>query len=263
MTEIRLIGINQVYPTVVAGKPSTNTVIEKVDLIIQGPSINVLMGPSGCGKSTLLRMMGGVRPQGVQTPTSGKVLIDSELIFDQIDDAVTVFQQYSNRPDLTVKENVMFPFTLKFWKSRISKEEANQRVEEMLKAVGLADKADLYPTQLSGGQNQRVALARALALRPKILLMDEPFGALDAVTRREMQELLINLFNMNPCVIVLITHDVREAIAIADRIIMMGAKPGRIVFDQGLAAQPNMVARTLHNEHNPVLEQQLISYLTA
>lgn len=263
MTEIKLIDINQVYPTAVAGKPAVNTVIEKVNLTIQGPSINVLMGPSGCGKSTLLRMMGGVRPQGVTTPSAGQVIIDGQEIHDQMDDAVTVFQQYSNRPDLTIRQNVMFPFTLKFWKSRITKEEANQRVDQMLTAVGLADKADLYPTQLSGGQNQRVALARALSLRPKILLMDEPFGALDAVTRREMQALLIDLFNMNPCVIILITHDVREAIAIGDRIIMMGAKPGRIVFDQGLAPAPNMVARALHDENNPALEQQLISYLTA
>lgn len=258
MSEIVLKSVKQEYPS----KNGVNVVFDDINLTIKGPSINVIMGPSGCGKSTLLRMMGGVRPQGVQTPTAGQIFVDNVEIHDQLDDAVTVFQQYSNRPDLTVYENVMFPFTLKFWKGCISKEEAKARVDQMIAAVGLADKVDLYPSQLSGGQNQRVALARALSLRPKILLMDEPFGALDAFTRKEMQELLIKLFNMNPCIVILITHDVREAIAISDRIIMMGAKPGRIAFDNGVNATPNMVARTLKTLDNHDLEQQLFSYLT-
>ena len=256
MTEIKLSEICQEYPS----KNGKNVILQNVNLTLQGPSINILMGQSGCGKSTLLRMMGGVRPQGEKTPTSGKVLIDGVECIDEIDEAVTVFQQYSNRPDLTILQNVLFPFTLSFWKKRVSKTDALVRAKEMLDAVGLADKANCYPHQLSGGQNQRVALARALSLRPKILLMDEPFGALDAHTRREMQELLISLFNNNPCVIVLITHDVNEAIVLGDRIIILGNRPANIVYDHG-STDINLTARQLRQNNDTMLESAILKHL--
>lgn len=235
--EIKLVDINQVYPVTKAGKKGFNTVIDNVNITFNGPSINVIMGPSGCGKSTLMRMMGGVRPQGVVTPTKGQVLVNGVAVYDQLDEAVTVFQQYSNRPDLTVRENVMFPFTLKFWKTRVPKEEAMARVEAMIKEVGLEGKEDHYPTQLSGGQNQRVALARAMVTQPKIMLMDEPFGALDPLTRDDMQKLLLQLQEAHAMFVVFITHDVQEALSVADRVVILSKQPATIADDIVLTAQ--------------------------
>lgn len=249
-TTIDLDNISQSY--------GTNQVIAPMTLSLKGPSINMLMGPSGCGKSTILRMMGGVRPPKVQTPTTGKVLIDNELCVDQHNDAVTVFQTYSNRPDMNVRENIEFPFTLRLWRNT-PKADVKVIVDRMIEAVGLADKQKLYPSELSGGQNQRVALARALALQPRILLMDEPFGALDAFTRRGMQELLVNLYNAFPCLIVMVTHDVGEAITLGDRILMMAAKPGRIQYDHRASAGWNG-PRSL-NQPDPVLEAKLTAML--
>ena len=191
----------------------------------------MLLGPSGCGKSTLLRMMGGVRPFGVPTPTSGAVRIDGVPCEGAHDDAVMVFQRYANRPDLSVRDNVAFPFRLALWKKKVPAAEAQARVTAMLEAVGLTDKAELRPSQLSGGQNQRVALARALVLRPRILLMDEPFGALDAQTREEMQKLLVSLFEQHACLIVFVTHDVTEALLLGDRVIVLTSQPARIADD--------------------------------
>lgn len=206
-------------------------VVDGVSLSFDKPAITMLLGPSGCGKSTLLHMMGGVRPFGVATPTSGTVTIDGQPCHEAHDDAVMVFQRYANRPDLTVWENVAFPFTLGLWKKKVPASEWKQRVSDMLQAVGLADKKDHYPSQLSGGQNQRVALARALVLRPRILLMDEPFGALDAQTREEMQGLLIRLHEAWPCLIVFVTHDVTEALVLGDRVIVLSTQPARVADD--------------------------------
>lgn len=220
--------IVQDYPTADGG---TNRIVDGVSLAFDRPGINMLLGPSGCGKSTLLKMCGGVRPFGVQSPTTGRVYIDGKDCYDQHDDAVMVFQSYNNRPDLTVYDNVMFPFTLSLWKQKIPKTEAKKRVEATLAAVGLADKADLLPAQLSGGQNQRVSLARALVVRPRILLMDEPFGALDAQTREEMQNLLVKLHQESPCLTLFVTHDVTEAITLGDRIVVFSTKPAKVVDD--------------------------------
>jgi ABC-type nitrate/sulfonate/bicarbonate transport system ATPase subunit len=206
-------------------------VVENVSLRFDGPGINMLLGPSGCGKSTILRMMGGVRPIGIVSPTAGRITIDGVPCEGAHDDAVMVFQHYVNRPDLTVFENVAFPFRLKLWRERLREAEVKERVEQMLAAVGLADKAQLRPAQLSGGQNQRVALARALVLRPRILLMDEPFGALDAQTREDMQQLLVKLWNEQPCLVVFVTHDVTEALLLGDRVIVLSTRPARIADD--------------------------------
>jgi ABC-type nitrate/sulfonate/bicarbonate transport system ATPase subunit len=206
-------------------------VVDGVSLDFAKPSINMLLGPSGCGKSTVLRMMGGVRPFGVKTPTKGRVLIDGEPCEGAHDDAVMVFQHYANRPDLSVRDNVAFPFRLGLWKKRISFSEQRERVDEILEAVGLGKHANLRPSQLSGGQNQRVALARALVLRPRILLMDEPFGALDVQTRDEMQRLLVDLWEQQQCLVVFVTHDVTEALVLADRVIVLSPMPAGIADD--------------------------------
>ena len=206
-------------------------VVDGISLELDKPGITMLLGPSGCGKSTLLRMMGGVRPLNVVTPTSGEVLIDDVRCDGPHDDAVMVFQRYANRPDLTVRENVAFPFRLGLWRKRGPGAEQAERIDRILEQVGLADKASLRPAQLSGGQNQRVALARALVLQPRILLMDEPFGALDAQTREEMQELLSELIEKNPCVVVFVTHDVTEALLLGDRVLVLSTQPATIADD--------------------------------
>ena len=206
-------------------------VLDNVSLTFDKPAVNMLLGPSGCGKSTLLRMLGGVRPWNVRTPTSGRVEIDGLPCDGPHPDAVMVFQQYANRPDMTVRQNVMYPFTFHEWRRRVSPKEAAERVDQMLKEVGLQDKSDQFPSQLSGGQNQRVALARALVLRPKVLLMDEPFGALDAQTRSNMQSLLNKLHDSYPCVVVFVTHDVTEALLLGDRVIVLSTQPATVIDD--------------------------------
>ena len=195
----------------------------------------MLMGPSGSGKSTLMRMLGGVRPVDVKTPTSGTILIDNVLCLDQSDEAITVFQQYTNRPDMTVRENIAFPFQFNVWKKRVSKEEQNKRVQNLLDEMGLSDKAKLYPSQLSGGQNQRVALARAMVTQPSILLMDEPFSALDPFIREDMQKLLLQLQEKHAMFVVFITHDVQEALTVGDRVVILSTQPATIVDDIILA----------------------------
>ena len=223
-----LSNIVQEYP---AADGKVTRVIDGIDLAFDKPTINILLGPSGCGKSTLLHMMGGVRPFAVQSPTSGAILIDGQDCHGAHDDAVMVFQRYANRPDLTVYDNIALPFQFALWKKRVPQAEWKKRMSAMLEAVGLADKKDFLPAQLSGGQNQRVALARALVLRPRILLMDEPFGALDAQTREEMQKLLIALHKSWPCLIVFVTHDVTEALMLGDRVIVLSTQPAKIADD--------------------------------
>jgi ABC-type nitrate/sulfonate/bicarbonate transport system ATPase subunit len=226
---VELREIVQEYPT--ADGLGTTRVVDGLSLRYDRPGINMLLGPSGCGKSTILRMMGGVRPIGVVTPTRGSVLVDGKECTGAHEDAVMVFQRYANRPDLTVWDNVAFPFRLSLWRGRVPQAEWRARVDDILKAVGLWEHRALRPAQLSGGQNQRVALARALVLEPRILLMDEPFAALDAQTRVEMQQLLNALYERRPCLIVFVTHDVTEALALGDRVTVLSTQPARIADD--------------------------------
>jgi|APTNR8051073442_1049403.scaffolds.fasta_scaffold15441_2 ABC-type nitrate/sulfonate/bicarbonate transport system ATPase subunit len=252
--------IVQEYP---AHSGAVTRVIDRVTLSFEQPGINMLLGPSGCGKSTLLHMLGGVRPMGVKTPTSGSVMIDGVECHGAHDDSVMVFQRYANRPDLSVFDNVAFPFRLKLWKSREPEAEWRQRVTDLLKAVGLADKAGLRPAQLSGGQNQRVALARALVLRPKILLMDEPFGALDAQTREEMQQLLIDLYQSWPCLVVFVTHDVTEALLLGDRVIVLSGQPARVADDFLIGEPRPRAAAWQRSAAAQGLEERILAQLHA
>ena len=253
---LTLEGVTQEYPSN-DGK-SVNRVLEPINLTFTGPSINMLMGRSGCGKSTLLRMLGGVRPQGVKTPSAGKIAIDGQEIDDCLDEAAMVFQRYANRPDLTVRQNIEFPFSLSVWRKQVGSAVIKQRVDELLKEIDLEDKQQLYPHQLSGGQNQRVALARALVLRPKILLLDEPFSALDHTLRTDMQQLLVNLWNAHPCIVFMVTHDPAEAVALGDRIIVLGGRPAKVVLDQQQVGQNTKMLYA----KNPALEQTIINHLS-
>jgi ABC-type nitrate/sulfonate/bicarbonate transport system ATPase subunit len=255
---ITLEHIVQEYPRPEGG---VNRVVDDLSLRFTGPSINMLLGPSGCGKSTLLYMMGGVRPQNTNMPTSGTITIDGEPCHDAHDDAVMVFQRYANRPDLNVYDNVAFPFRLALWRDRIPSAERHDKVMHMLEAVGLADKAKLLPSQLSGGQNQRIALARSLMLRPRILLMDEPFGALDAQTREEMQKLLVKLYGEYPCLIVFVTHDVTEALLLGDRVVVLSTQPARIADDFEIATPKPRDSGWLRMPEAAALEQRILSRL--
>ena len=178
-----------------------------------------VVGQSGCGKSTLIRILAGL-----ETITSGEVLLDGKKIDGPGPDRGMVFQGYTLFPWLTVKKNVMFGLEMSGRKGAQMESEAMQWID----LVGLSKFMNAYPHELSGGMKQRVGIARALANRPRILLMDEPFGALDAQTRSQMQEYLLEIWKNVDITILFITHDLEEAIYLADRVLVMGANPGHI-----------------------------------
>lgn len=179
----------------------------------------VLLGPSGCGKSTLLYMFAGL-----EQPTAGSVLAHGTRITGPSSDRVLIFQEASLFPWLTVVENVAFGLTLQ----RVPKAQRRAKAMTLLQQVGMSSSADKRPDQLSGGMRQRVALARALAMRPSILMMDEPFAALDVQTRSKMQDFLQDIWRDSGASVVLVTHSIDEAIALADRVIVFTARPGRV-----------------------------------
>jgi NitT/TauT family transport system ATP-binding protein len=178
-----------------------------------------VIGPSGCGKSTLIRILAGL-----EAPTRGRVLLDGASVHGPGAERGMVFQGYTLFPWLTVQDNVMFGPRLR----GLGKGAARAKAHEWLELVGLTKFAEHYPDQLSGGMKQRVAIARALANEPRILLMDEPFGALDAQTRAEMQAHLIRIWDSVDLTVLFITHDLDEAVYLADRIVVLAAHPGRV-----------------------------------
>jgi NitT/TauT family transport system ATP-binding protein len=178
-----------------------------------------VIGPSGCGKSTLIRTLAGLEKQ-----TQGEVLIDGQAVNGPGPDRGMVFQGYTLFPWLTVKKNVMFGLEM----TGRSKREADAEARQWIDLVGLSKFENSYPHQLSGGMKQRVAIARALATQPRILLMDEPFGALDAQTRAKMQNYLLDIWKNIDITILFITHDLDEAIYLADRILVLKAHPGEV-----------------------------------
>jgi NitT/TauT family transport system ATP-binding protein len=182
----------------------------------------VLLGPSGCGKSTLLRMIAGL-----DKPTSGQVLVNGEIVTHPGKDRGMVFQKYTSFPWLTVSDNIAYGMKI----NGVPEAQRKETVDRLLKSVGLTEFANVYPETLSGGMQQRVAIARTLALRPSVILMDEPFGALDAQTRSDMQQLLLQIWDETACTILFVTHDVEEAVYLADRIFIMSSHPGTIVED--------------------------------
>lgn len=196
--------------------------IESVDLSIGRGEFVTVLGPSGCGKTTLLHMLGGF-----EFPTEGTVSIDGQVIPGPGRDRGMVFQDATLFPWRTVSSNIAWPMEV----DGVSKREAHERASDLLKRVGLEKFGNAYPGELSGGMRQRAALARTLAMDPSVLLMDEPFGALDAQTREVMQEELMRLWQASGLTVIFITHDISEAIFLADRVIVMGASPGHIVED--------------------------------
>ena len=187
-----------------------------VDLDLGDGEFVAIIGPSGCGKSTLLRIAAGL-----EQPDEGTVLSAGKAVDGPVPECGMVFQQFALFPWLTVRRNVEFGITNQADRSAVA--------ERLLEAVGLADFANHFPAHLSGGMQQRAALARALAPEPLVLLLDEPFGALDQQTRGLMQENLETLWRSKQVSILLVTHDVDEALFLADRVLVMSARPGRIL----------------------------------
>ncbi|MEU9254652.1 ABC transporter ATP-binding protein [Streptomyces sp. NPDC048270] len=220
-------------------------VLERTDLELPAGSFTALLGPSGCGKSTVLNLVAGfVRP------TEGHVTAGSAPVRGPGPERGVVFQHYALFPWRTARGNV--EFALK--RLGLSRPERRRRALAALAEVGLADGADKYPAQLSGGMQQRVALARALAAEPEVLLMDEPFGALDALTRTRMQTLLRQLWQRRGTTVLFVTHDIDEALALAQRVVVLGGTPGRVLADHPVPAGPpdpdlrSLIARHLGSD---------------
>lgn len=196
------------------------TALNGVNLDIKENEFVCVVGPSGCGKSTLLNIIAGLLE-----PTSGRVLVDGEEVKGPGRERGVVFQQYALFPWLTVRKNVEFGLRLD---KSLSEEEIRETSTKYLEMVDLLQFENAYPKELSGGMKQRVAIARAYAVNPKVLLMDEPFGALDAQTRTQLQTELLETWEKERKTCFFITHDVEEAIVLSERVIIMSARPGRI-----------------------------------
>lgn len=197
------------------------TVLDQIELTIEEGEFVSLLGPSGCGKSTLLSLIAGL-----QQPTKGTIRLGDTKIKKPSPDKGVVFQEAALFPWLNVWENVAFPL-----RKKMNKQERKEQAKFFLQKVQLGKFPDHYPHELSGGMQQRVAIARVLAMNPKLLLMDEPFGALDEQTRNVLQQELENIWLGTNKTVVFVTHSIREALKLSDRIIVMGARPGRIISD--------------------------------
>ncbi|WP_347277659.1 nitrate ABC transporter ATP-binding protein [Oculatella sp. FACHB-28] len=215
---LEIANVSKVYPTPKGPYP----VLQDVNLSIKQGEFICLIGHSGCGKTTLLNMV-----SGFNQPSQGSVQLRGKSITKPGPDRMVVFQGYALLPWLTAFENVYLAVDSVHPK----KLEAEKRaiVREHLAMVGLADAADKKPPQLSGGMKQRVAIARALAIRPEVLILDEPFGALDAITKEELQEELLKIWNDHRCTVLMITHDIDEALFLADRLVMMTNGPAATI----------------------------------
>lgn len=205
--------------TYVSGKKTTKA-IENVSIDIQDNDFVCIVGPSGCGKSTLLRMLAGL-----DFPTAGDIIVNDKKIKGPGPDRGMVFQTYTLFPWMSVEENIRFGLKIK----KMPKDEQKEIVDRYLDIIGLTKFAKAYPKELSGGMKQRVAIARALANQPEVLLMDEPFGALDPHTKSMMQLLMREIWEKEHPTVVFITHDIDEAVFLANKIYVMSARPGKII----------------------------------
>jgi len=204
-----------------AGASGPIRVVDEVSYRIREGEFVSVIGPSGCGKTTMMNIVAGFLK-----PTSGSVLLDGKPIAGPGPDRGVIFQEYGVFPWLTVKENIAFGLNLRA--SQVPQGEREEVCQRYMQLMGLADFADAWPKMLSGGMRQRLAIARAYAVKPEFLLMDEPFGALDAQTRSAMQDLLLEVLQNEGKTVILITHSVEEAVYLSNRIIVMTARPTRI-----------------------------------
>ena len=214
--KVQIKAVEKIYE----GRNGKTVALNGVNLDIYDNEFICVVGPSGCGKSTLLNIIAGLHEA-----SSGEVLVDGVKVEGTGVDRGVVFQQYALFPWLTVKKNVMFGLKLK---KELTEEQREEIAMKYIKIVGLEKFVDAYPKELSGGMKQRVAIARAYAVNPSLLLMDEPFGALDAQTRTQLQPELLKTWEEEKKTCFFITHDVEEAILLATKVIVMSARPGRI-----------------------------------
>jgi bicarbonate transport system ATP-binding protein len=219
---LRFENVSKVYPTATG----PYTVLDGIDMAVNQGEFMCVIGHSGCGKSTLLNMV-----SGFATPTEGQVILHGNQITKPGPDRMVVFQGYALLPWFTAYENVYL--AVDSVKPDLPEREKKEITREHLAMVGLTEAAEKKILQLSGGMKQRVAIARALAIRPEVLILDEPFGALDAITKEELQEELLTIWNTQKCTVLMITHDIDEALFLADRLVMMtngpAAKIGEIM----------------------------------
>jgi ABC-type nitrate/sulfonate/bicarbonate transport system ATPase subunit len=230
MSKLVIDEVSRVFPGVRGG--AATVALQPASLTVEDNDFITILGPSGCGKSTLLRIVAGL-----DMPTSGRVLLDGVPVTAPGADRGMVFQSYTLFPWLTVRENVSFGLREKDMPAA----EQQHIVDRWLERVGLAGFEHHHPKMLSGGMQQRTAIARALANDPKIVLLDEPFGALDNQTRSLMQELLLSIWETDRKTVLFVTHDIEEAIFMANRVVVMSARPGRIKADV-----PVMLAHPRH-----------------
>ena len=242
-----VVDFQNVNKTFDAGTRREFTAIKDVTFKVEdlpkiGEFIGVL-GPSGCGKSTVLRLIAGLAPQF--PATSGNVLVFGEPVTEPGPDRGFVFQDYANYPHRTVLENVAFGLECR----QVPEKERRESAREWISKVGLDPNKDgnKFPHQLSGGMNQRVAIARTLIMRPRIILMDEPFGALDPATRQRMQDLLVSLWRELEATVFFVTHDIPEAVYLGDRVYIFSPSPGTIVH-QFAVAPPDRPAQEMQAE---------------
>jgi NitT/TauT family transport system ATP-binding protein len=241
--------------TIVFGRSAkAHKAIEETSIRVEPGEFVCILGPSGCGKSTLLNTVAGyVRPN------SGEVRVDGELVTRPGPDRGMVFQQYSLFPWKTVKDNVAFGPRIAGQTAVAAESVANT----FLGMVGLSRFANRYPAELSGGMQQRVGIARALANYPRVLLMDEPFGALDAQTRLMMQESLLSIWNEFGTTVLFITHDIDEAVFLADRVLIMSASPGRIIADLKVDLRRPRLPEVMAEPAFAELKRQCIAHIRA
>jgi NitT/TauT family transport system ATP-binding protein/sulfonate transport system ATP-binding protein len=217
MSKLVLEQVSRVFPGVSGGEPTR--ALEPTDLSVGDADFVTILGPSGCGKSTLLRIVAGL-----ETPTTGRVVLDGKPVDGPGPERGMVFQSYTLFPWLTVADNIAFGLREK----GVPANERRSVVDEWIGQVGLKGFENHYPKMLSGGMQQRTAIARALANEPKILLLDEPFGALDNQTRALMQELLLSVWETHKKTVLFVTHDIEESIFMGNRVAVMTARPGRV-----------------------------------
>ena len=218
MTSEPLISIDGVSKRFVDANGQAIDALQAITFSVRRGEFITIVGPSGCGKTTLLRLIAGL-----ETPTAGEILFEQQPVIAPSPERGMVFQAYTAFPWLTVRDNITFGLR------GTSDDSREARIVGWLDRTGLRDFADSYPKALSGGMRQRLALARTMIVEPKLLLMDEPLGALDQRTREKMQVFLLGVVADSRCTAMLVTHDIREAVLLGDRICVMSARPGRLV----------------------------------
>lgn len=245
---IKINNVSKIYKSNRDKKIKETLALKNINLTVGDNEFICLLGPSGCGKSTLLRIIAGL-----DLPTEGNVEMDDNVIYKPSKNSSVVFQDYALFPWKTVVENVEFGLRLR----KVSKGEAREKALKYLSIVNMEKFKDSYIHQLSGGMKQRVAIARSLVVEPKILLMDEPFGALDTFTRIQLQDELIDICNKRSLSVIFVTHDIEEAVYLGDKIAIMKANPGHInsLLEIQMAKPRDRINNNFVNYRNSVYKE--------